>query len=930
MNIRRDGKLDVFVTPHSHYDYLWCDPPDAMGAKNAKLIKEALLLMRGHPGYKYVVDSAMAVEYFKLHHPDMMGELAQRVAENRVELMGGMVVAPDTLLARGETLARQLLHGMRYFKHHFGVEPRTGFLIDSFGITPQLPQLLVKAGLEQFVFMRGAVRRSIPQEFHWKALDGTSILTHWMRLGYAYVLPPYTGTILPPVFPFAPIPFTIALVPQAFKVHDILKRVFPPVKFLFQRIACTGAGVSLIGSDIGGLDFTIARRAEQAATPNVLVLCGTDNLPPSSNVLDAVDHMNRKSKRYHLQVALPRDFFRAIRESGSRLGSIGPCEMSGFMDKFTGTFSTRVRVKQAIRACENALYVAEVASAVASTRSGIPYPAEGMNKATWRLLRCCFHDALPGCCVDAAFVHVMKQLKLSTMELNRIYKSALESIANSVYIPGSRDGDCSILVFNAIPTARDGIAAVTLPAGARSASIADDKGARVPFQRDRLSPDGRAHVIGCTAVPPAGYATYTVTRADDDDPEAGSARHTAAGSVSTRGEAVEVKGRHHTLVFESGRLVTIKDGAGTVLASKGHCAINELRIFNDRGDSYLAGKMPKKVFNTFDNKLEVVEDGPVRVVVRISSKLRCNDKLFFKPTNEVTQYVILNHHGPPRIDFLTRVENRSRNVRIQACFPVPAGRPAFRAGVPFGHVERDSTPQRGNSWGSKNKRFAHYDRIFPAIDWIDASSASERRGMAVMNNGLPEQEISEDKKTLFLTLLRSTGYVGTLAAGNVPLVLGPFYSIPEAFEIGSHEFRYSLLFHGGDPVQARVPAEAFGFNVPLHAVRMASGGDTAGGLPRSAGLLTIRPGHLLVTAIKRSDENPGEIVIRVLSTSVVPSTGSLTFAGPVKEAWQLDLLERHVTSLAVEDGNSLSFAAKPQEVLTLAVTLDAARLREKR
>jgi len=896
-----------------------------MGAKNAKLIKEALLLMRTYPDYKYIIDSAMAVEYFKLHHPGMMAELVQRVAENRIELMGGMVVAPDTLLARGETLARQFLLGMRYFKEQFGVEPKTGFLIDSFGITAQFPQILAKAGLEQFIFVRGAIRRTIPQEFHWKALDGTSMLTHWMRINYAFVLPPYTGTVLAPVFPFAPIPFTIALIPQAFKVHEILKKVIPPIKYLFQRIACINAGAELIGSDIGGLTFTIKRRAAQAATPNVFVLCGTDNLPPSSNVLDAVEYLNHRNKQLRAHVALPRDFFRAIRESGRQLASIGPCEMSGFMDKFTGTFSTRVRVKQAVRTCENALFLAEVASTVASTRSGFPYPAQEIKKATWRLLRCCFHDALPGCCVDAAFMHVIKQLKLSTMELGRMCNSALKSIASSINIPGSQDGAGLLLVFNAIGAKRDGIATITLPGDARGVSIVDEKGGQVPFQKDSFSPDERAHVIACTAVPPAGYEAYTITQTSGKDPEARPTRPPAENKVIVQGETVEVNGRHFTLVFKAGKLIAIKDKTGAVIVAGKQQAINELRIFNDRGDSYLEGTMPKRVFTTFGNKLEIMEDGPVRAVIRISSKLRCKNKLFFKPINDVTQYVIVNHHGPPRIDFVTRIENRTRNVRIQACFPVSAMQPAFRTEVPFGHIERDPTPQKGNSWGFKNKRFAHYDRIFPAINWIDASSTEEGKGMAIMNNGLPEQEISEDKAMVFLTLLRSTGYVGTLAAGNVPLLLGPFYSIPQAFEIGSHEFRYSLLFHGGNPVQARVPAEALGFNVPLVAIQSSAGKGGEDDCPRSAGLLTVTPEQFIITAIKRSEDNPEEIVIRVLSTSTEPTTGSISLPYPLKEAWQLDLVERHVSRLAIETENTFSFPAKPQEILTFGIVLDKVR-----
>ncbi|NMC06051.1 MAG: hypothetical protein GYA24_12620, partial [Candidatus Lokiarchaeota archaeon] len=522
---RTDGvPVSVFVTPHSHYDYLWCDTPDGMGAKNAKLIKEALLLMRRYPAYKYIIDSAMAVEYFKLHHPAMMPELVQRVTEGRVELMGGMIVAPDTLLARGETLARQFLHGMRYFKQHFGTVPTTGFLIDSFGITPQFPQILVKSGLEQFIFVRGAVRRTIPQEFHWKALDGTPILTHWMRINYSYVLPPYTGTILAPLFPFAPIPFTVALIPQAFKIHEILKAVLPPIKQLFNRIACIDAGVEFIGGHIGGLRFTINRRAARAATPNVFLLCGTDNLPPSSNVIDAVEHMNRAGNRFRLHVALPRDFFQAIRASGCHLASIGPCEMSGYMDKFTGTFSTRIRVKQAVRACENALFSAEVASVVASARTRFAYPAREIKQATWRLLRCCFHDALPGCHVDAAFVHVMKQLKLSTMQLDRARDAALDSIASSASPSKSSPGTGSFIVFNAIPATRDGTASIRISDASSRCTILDARGEPIPMQRDSLSRDKAARVIACTAVPPAGYAAYSIAPGVHEVDEAGSAR----------------------------------------------------------------------------------------------------------------------------------------------------------------------------------------------------------------------------------------------------------------------------------------------------------------------------------------------------------------------------------------------------------------------
>ncbi|NMC04901.1 MAG: hypothetical protein GYA24_06805, partial [Candidatus Lokiarchaeota archaeon] len=397
--------------------------------------------------------------------------------------------------------------------------------------------------------------------------------------------------------------------------------------------------------------------------------------------------------------------------------------------------------------------------------------------------------------------------------------------------------------------------------------------------------------------------------------------------VFTAGEAVEVKGTRYTLVFEAGKLRSIKDKDGTTILTGKQLAINELRIFNDRGDSYLAGKMPARFFTTTGNKLEIVEDGPVRTVIRITSQLRCGNKWFFKPTNDVVQHVMMNKHGTHRIDFITRIENRTRNIRIQACFPVPVDRPVFRTEVPFGHVERDPASQEGNSWGSKNKRFAHYDRSFPTINWMDVSSASERKGMAIMNIGLPEQEISQDRDMVFLTLLRSTGYIGTLFPGNVPLLLGPFYSIPEAYEIGSHEFRYSVYFHDGDPAAASITTEAMALNVPLHAsaVRAPKAtreGDAAPPSPR--GFITVEPASVVVTAIKQSEDDPAEIVVRLLETSGSPATGTVSFDLPVRAARLLDLVERPVSGIEVHGSKSFTFSSKPHEILTLGITLDRA------
>lgn len=906
----------MFITPHSHYDYLWCDTPDGMGAKNSKLIKEALLLMRKYPGYKYIIDSAMAIEYFKLHHPEMMEELKQRIHENRIELMGGMVVAADTLLAGGETLVRQFLYGMQYFKDHFDVEPETGFLIDSFSMTPQLPQILVKSGLKHLIFVRGAPRRNLPQEFWWLGLDRSKIFVHWMRINYSYTLPPFSGTILAPVYPFFPVPFTMSIIPQNFKVYEILKNIFPPFKYIFQRIASINAGIAAIGSDMGGLNYTIRRRAMQATTNNVFLLCGADNLPPSSNVIDAVEYMRKKSKRYDVKLALPCDFFASVFHSRTRFGTIGPCEMTGYLDKFPGTFSGRIGLKQRIRELENEFYVTEVLSTLASIYSNFIYPGQEIKKSIWRVLCCCFHDGIPGCHVDAADDQLMKQLELSSRQLARISESAAFSIERAFDTADLHENEWPVLVFNPISINRNGVTVIKMSGDPGDFIVKDDQGMPIPSQKNSLAQRGNELVIACTDIPSIGYKIYSITNQANDEKCSLSVNGKKLENVVIDGDRLQVTGKRFALVFINNKLQVISDQKGETLSKSKEYCINDLRIFNDRGDSYLAGKMPKKTFTTFDNTLDIVEDGVVRTVVRITSKLRCKNKRFFKPINHITQYIIVYHDDTPRIDFITRIENRARNVRIQACFPLNMNHPEFHSEVPYGYTPRDIAPIQGYSWATVKKNFEHYDRLFPVINWMDASDPVAGKGMTVINLGLPENEIARNKDHLFLTLLRSTGYIGTLFPANVPQLLGPFYSIPKAYELTTHELKYSLFFHDGNVQENRLSAESMKFNVPLITRIMQKG---AGNLSIDGSFLRLEPETFLVTAVKQSEAEPGEFIIRVLETSNTNAAGKIMFDYDLERAHLLNLVEQPMQELIIEGKNTVKFYSKPQEILTIGI-----------
>jgi 2-oxoisovalerate dehydrogenase E1 component beta subunit len=105
------------------------------------------------------------------------------VREGRWQVAGAMWIEPDANLPSGESLIRQLQHGLRWYRDHFGEDApqRMLFLPDTFGFPACLPQLARLAGLDTFVTNKLAWNdtNEFPfTTFRWRGLDGTAILAH--------------------------------------------------------------------------------------------------------------------------------------------------------------------------------------------------------------------------------------------------------------------------------------------------------------------------------------------------------------------------------------------------------------------------------------------------------------------------------------------------------------------------------------------------------------------------------------------------------------------------------------------------------------------------------------------------------------------------------------------------------------------------------
>ena len=169
------------MTGHAHIDLAWLWPYEETRRKLRRSFHTALALMRHAPDFRFNQSSAQFYAQIEADDPALFAAIGERVASGQWEPTGGMWVEPDTNMPCGESLARQILYGQRYFERVFGARHRVCWLPDCFGFSPALPQLLRQGGIDSFLTIKvtWSETNKFPHDlFWWEGLDGSRVLAH--------------------------------------------------------------------------------------------------------------------------------------------------------------------------------------------------------------------------------------------------------------------------------------------------------------------------------------------------------------------------------------------------------------------------------------------------------------------------------------------------------------------------------------------------------------------------------------------------------------------------------------------------------------------------------------------------------------------------------------------------------------------------------
>lgn len=184
--IKPTPRLVVHMIGNAHIDPVWLWPWQAGVDEAIASFRSAADRCDEYPEFIYTRGEAWLYEQVEKLDPELFARICKLIKSGRWHPTGGQYLQPDANLPSALGWQKQLARGSSYFKKKFGLHSRIGYNVDTFGHPATLPDLLVEAGFDSYVFHRPTPKqlRLPTQTFMWRGSGGAEVTA--FRLGPAY------------------------------------------------------------------------------------------------------------------------------------------------------------------------------------------------------------------------------------------------------------------------------------------------------------------------------------------------------------------------------------------------------------------------------------------------------------------------------------------------------------------------------------------------------------------------------------------------------------------------------------------------------------------------------------------------------------------------------------------------------------------------
>jgi mannosylglycerate hydrolase len=866
------------VVPHTHWDREWHSPYATMRFHLVEMLDELLDVLEAEPELPaFLLDGqAVILEDYVGVRPDQRERLQLLVSAGRLR-PGPFYVQPDMFLVSGESIVRNVLHGLEV-STSFGGTMREGYLPDTFGHVHQLPQILQGFGIPTFFAMRGlgADVEELGSEFWWEAVDGSRVRAHALIESYsnAAVL---TGD------------------PDSTWLHH----------------------GTLVRYD--SLHELLGRLARRSHTGVLLLLNGGDHLRVQGDLPRLVASLDQDVD-LDLALGTLEDYRRASEARDVELPVFrGELRSGRYHDVFEDITSTRTYLKRANDDVETDLLVGAERLDAVVTALGTTSLRHHLRVAWRELLKNHAHDSVTGCSVDAVHEEMQVRFRQAEQIASAVTRDRLSQLT-TLAAPAAPEDEVPLVVVNPSPWSRTGPVSVGVladlhpPLGQRlfgwrqrdevdwsDYSLVDDGGHELPFtvggrdlevedmldRRKELWLDDLRFVAH--DVPALGWRAFRLV------PRAGVGA--GAGREQPRADTVG----HGLLENEHLRVAVHDDGTVTVTdRSTGATAdgLGELVDEGDAGDEYNAAALPDRVVRSRSATWEVVttaEPGVVELRASLQLPEAQSAQVRERSERSVACPVTVRVSLPPgarHVRFDTTVDNRARDHRLRVrlpfarCLADPGG--AVLAESAFGSVRRGPRHDDDPSRWKEQPAGTFAMRRFVAVE-------DDPCGWAVLTHGLHEYGRDEDG-ALLVTLLRAVGQLSRSDIPARPHPAGPPVATPGAQCLGEQRMTYAVMPFEPAAGSALLLRAAEELAAPLLARAQQPPPRSDVGRPSlPVSFLELEPPSVALTAFKAAEHGDG-IVARIVNCGADPVEARLVLGLSVRAVVPVALDERPSSS----------------------------------
>lgn len=819
----------LYTIGYSHLDTEWnWDYPTTINEYILNTMVENFSLFEKYPDYVFNFTGSRRYKMMKEYYPQLYTKVKKYIDEGRWMVSGSSVDEGEVNISSSESLVRQVLYGNNFFRNEFGKESVDYMLPDCFGFLWNLPSILHHCGLLGFSTQKLTWRSAAGVPFNvgvWKGPDGKGIVAALNATSYTS------------------------------RVEDRLDKSPYWIQRLNENEEKTGYA----------FDYRYYGVGDQGGAPRV------------NDVKHAVNSLNREDGNFKVLLTssdqMYKDITPEIREnlpvySGDLL----------LIEHSAGSLTSQAFMKRMNRKNELLASSSELVSVTADWMGAASYPFRKLNDAWDLVLGSQFHDILPGTSIPKAYEYAWNDEFVAANGFAEALKNGLSSISAKL---NTKTAGRAVVVYNPVCREREDVVFAELEYAVlpQSIGVFDKKtGREVPSQIVEQA-ENKLTILFLADMPSAGVKVYDVRETS------GFAKPTGLSVTNNTLENTHYKVK----IAPNGDIVSIfdKKASRELLAKPAR-----LEFLSETPKEWPAWNMDwedrQKLpidFMDKDARLTVVEQGPVRVTLKVQRKGQ---------NSEITQfYSLAAGEAGKRLEISNKIDWQSRAVSLKASFPLTISNKnaTYNLGV--------GTISRGNN---DEKKFE-----VPSKEWFDLTDESGTYGVTILEDCKYGSDKPDDS-TVRLTLLYTPGI-------NLPAWQWTMYQSTQDW--GIHDVRYAVYGHKGDWRKGESAWQARFFNQPLMAFESTK---HDGGLSESFSMISIDRPEAGLMAFKKMESEEGYVIrVNELSGKEVKNI-QVTLPAEVIDAYEINGQEKRIADVKFTK-NGIRFDLNPYTIRSFAVKL---------